>query len=78
MPFINVKLVEGVFSAEEKRQVAERLTDAMVSIKGENVRDVTWCVVEEVASGDWTVGGQALTTEGVRAVLAARAAPTTA
>ena len=25
----------------------------MVSIEGENKRGVTWCVVEEVESGDW-------------------------
>ena len=78
MPFINVKLIEGVFSDEEKRQVAEQLTDAMVSIKGENIRDVTWCVIEEVASGEWAVGGQLLTAAEVRGLLAADAAPTTA
>ena len=28
-------------------------SDAMVSIESENMRGVTWCVVEEVESGDW-------------------------
>jgi 4-oxalocrotonate tautomerase len=49
MPFINVKLIENVFTADQKREVVERLTDAMVSIEGENMRSVTWVVVEEVA-----------------------------
>ncbi len=70
MPLINVKLIEGVFSSEQKQQIIERLTDAMVSIEGENMRQVTWCVVEEVKSGDWGIGGNSLTTEQVRALAA--------
>ncbi|MDX6630451.1 MAG: 4-oxalocrotonate tautomerase, partial [Gaiellales bacterium] len=51
MPLITVKLIEGVFSSDQKQQIIERLTDAMVTIEGENMRQVTWCVVEEVKSG---------------------------
>ena len=32
------------------------------------MRGVTWCVVEEVKSGDWGIGGDPLTTEAVRAL----------
>ncbi|MDX6563618.1 MAG: 4-oxalocrotonate tautomerase [Gaiellales bacterium] len=70
MPLINVKLIEGVFSSDQKREIIERLTDAMVSIEGENMRQVTWCVVEEVKSGEWGIGGNSLTTEDVRALAA--------
>jgi 4-oxalocrotonate tautomerase len=70
MPLINVKLIEGVFSDSQKREIIERLTDAMVEIEGENMRQVTWCVVEEVKSGDWGIGGNALTTEQVHALAA--------
>lgn len=31
MPLINVKLIEDVFTPEQKGQIVERLTDAMVS-----------------------------------------------
>lgn len=41
MPLINVKLIEGVFTPEQKTQIAERLTDAMVSVEGENMRGVS-------------------------------------
>ena len=34
MPFINVRVIEGVFDAERKREIIERLTDAMVEIEG--------------------------------------------
>ncbi|CAN5344246.1 4-oxalocrotonate tautomerase family protein [soil metagenome] len=70
MPLINVKIIEGVFDASQKRQIVERLTEAMVGIEGENMRPVTWCVVEEVRSGDWGIGGKALTTQDVKALAA--------
>jgi 4-oxalocrotonate tautomerase len=70
MPFINVKLIEGVFDADQKREIVERVTDAMVSIEGENMRPVTWVVVEEVTSGDWGIGGKPLSTEDVKALAA--------
>ncbi len=63
MPFVNVKVIEGVFSGEQKREMVVRLTDAMVAIEGEAMRPVTWVVVEEVKSGDWGIGGQAMTAD---------------
>ena len=70
MPLINVKIIEGVFDGEQKQQIVRSLTEAMVTIEGENMRSVTWCVVEEVASGDWGIGGQPLTTGDVKALAA--------
>jgi 4-oxalocrotonate tautomerase len=68
MPLIQVKVIEGVFTQAQKRQIIHKLTDAMVSIEGENMRSVTWVVVEEVKSGDWGVGGKSLTTADVKAL----------
>ena len=73
MPFINVKLIEDVFTPEQKRRIVEELTDAMVAIEGESMRPVTWVVVEEVHSGDWGIAGKPLTTQDVRALAAAPA-----
>ena len=70
MPLINVKVIENVFTAEQKRDIVERLTEAMVDIEGENMRPVTWVVVEEVISGDWGIGGKPLTSADVRALAA--------
>ena len=70
MPLINVKMVEGVWSAQQKRQMIEKLTEAMVSIEGEGMRNVTWVVLEEVSSGDWGIAGRQLTTENVREMAA--------
>ena len=66
MPLINVKLIEDVFTPEQKRRIVEELTDAMVAIEGESMRQVTWVVVEEVRSGDWGIAGKPLTTPGCR------------
>jgi 4-oxalocrotonate tautomerase len=74
MPFISVKLIEGVFDAAQKREIVEKLTDTMVSIEGENMRPVTWCVVEEVHSGDWGIGGNPLTTADVKNLAAGQPA----
>lgn len=70
MPFIQVKVIEDVFTPEQKAQIVRTLTDAMVSIEGENMRPVTWCVVEEVGSGSWGIAGNPLTTADVRALAA--------
>ncbi len=60
MPFINAKVVKGVMSPEEKRRLAERLTDAVVEVfarGNEAFRPNIWVVVEEVEAPDWSVGG---------------------
>jgi 4-oxalocrotonate tautomerase len=74
MPLIQVRIIKDVFSKEQKRQIIGKLTDAMVSIEGENMRPVTWCVIEEVESGDWGIGGNALTTADVHALASSKAA----
>jgi 4-oxalocrotonate tautomerase len=70
MPLIQVKLIEDVFSDRQKQQIVRTLTDAMVSIEGEQMRSVTWVIVEEVGSGQWGIGGKPLTTEDVKALAA--------
>ncbi len=72
MPLVNVKLIEGVFTPAQKQEMVRKLTDAMVSIEGENMRSVTWVVVEEVKSGEWGVGGTPLTTADVKALAAGK------
>jgi 4-oxalocrotonate tautomerase len=72
MPLIQVSVIKGVFTKEQKGQMITRLTDAMVSIEGENMRGVTWVKVDEIESGDWGIGGRALTTEAVQALAAGK------
>ena len=48
-------------------ETARSLTDAVVAIEGENMRSVTWCVIDEVESGHRAVGGQCVPTKAVTA-----------
>jgi 4-oxalocrotonate tautomerase len=73
MPFLNVRVIEGVFTPAQKQEMIRKLTDTMVSIEGENMRSVTWVVIEEIKSGDWGIGGKPLTTNDVKALAAAKA-----
>jgi 4-oxalocrotonate tautomerase len=52
----------------------EKLTDAMVSVEGENLRGVTWVTIEEVPSGDWGIGGKALAADAVKALASGKPA----
>jgi 4-oxalocrotonate tautomerase len=56
MPFTTVKVIEGVFSKEQKAQLIEKITEAMIEVEGESMRALTWVVIEEVKSGDWAIG----------------------
>jgi 4-oxalocrotonate tautomerase len=72
MPLIQVHLIEEVFTPKQKNEMIEKLTEAMVSIEGENMRGVTWVTIDEVKSGSWGIGGKALTTEVVKAIAAGK------
>ncbi len=72
MPLIEVKLIEKVFTNQQKQEIIKKLTDAMVSIEGENLRPVTWVIIQDVNSGEWGIGGQAMSTEAVKALAAGK------
>ena len=66
MPLVQVKLIEGVFTQDQKQEIITKLTETMVDIEGEAMRPVTWVTVEEVRSGEWGIGGKPLTTQDVK------------
>jgi len=68
MPMVTVKVIEGVFTPAQKQEMISKITDTMVGIEGENLRPVTWVLVEEVRSGDWGIAGNGLTTADVHAL----------
>ena len=68
MALIQVKVIEGIFTALQKREMIQSLTDAMVEIEDENMRRHIVCVIDEIASGEWGVGGQTPTADDVRAL----------
>lgn len=62
MPFIEVKIIEGVLSDAQKQKLIAALADAVVRVGGEDLRPMTRCAVQEIRSGLWGVGGKPLTT----------------
>jgi 4-oxalocrotonate tautomerase len=70
MPLIQVKLIEDVFTPEQKKELIGKLTDAVIAVKGESMRPVTWVLIEDVRSGEWGIGGQPMTTDAVRSLAA--------
>lgn len=69
MPIIDVKVMENVLTPAEKRAIAEGITEVFATTVGEAARPVTWVVIQDVASGQWTMGGNPVTTDGVQELL---------
>jgi len=60
MPLVNVQVIENVFTLKQKQEIIEKITDVMVAIEGEALREVTWVKIDEVKEGNWGIGGRAL------------------
>jgi 4-oxalocrotonate tautomerase len=72
MPLVDIQLIKGVFNAEQKTAMIQRVTDAMVAVEGEALRPVTWVRVQEIESGQWAIGGQPLSVADVHALAAGK------
>ncbi|MEQ8859299.1 MAG: 4-oxalocrotonate tautomerase family protein [Pseudomonadales bacterium] len=74
MPLVTIDVIKDVFSPEQKRQLIDKVTRAMIEVEGENMRSVTWVRVQEFESGDWAIGGRALSASDVRDLARGKAA----
>ena len=70
MPLVDIQLIKGVFTPEQKTAMISKVTDAMVQVEGEAMRPVTWVRVQEIESGEWAIGGNPLSAEDVKAMAA--------
>lgn len=68
MPLVTIDVIKDVFTATQKADLIEKVTEAMVEVEGEALRPVTWVRIMEVEQGDWAVGGQRLTAAAVHAM----------
>lgn len=66
MPLIQIKGIGGYLTAEQKKEMIAKVTDAVLSIEGEGLRDVTWVTIEDVQPGAWGVGGKPVTDNDLR------------
>jgi 4-oxalocrotonate tautomerase len=70
MPVVNLRLMENVLSPGQKQEIAEQFTETLVSVIGEPVRELTWVIVDDIRSGQLSIGGNPITTEAVKGMLA--------
>ena len=68
MPLVTIDLIKNVFTPAQKADLIEKVTEAMVSVEGEAMRAVTWVRVQEIAEGDWGIGGKTLRAADVHAL----------
>jgi 4-oxalocrotonate tautomerase len=74
MPLVTIDVIEDVFTPNQKRDLIEKVTEAMIAVEGENMRQVTWVRINEIRGGDWAIGGQPLAAKDVHALAAGKAA----
>lgn len=68
MPLVDIQLIKGVFTTDQKKAMIEKVTDAIVDVEGEALRGVTWVRVQEIESSEWGIGGKAMTAADVKAL----------
>lgn len=68
IPLVEINVFEDELSEAQTQELIEEVTDVIVSFAGEPLREATWVVVQEVKSGNWGVGGQALGLDDIRAM----------
>jgi 4-oxalocrotonate tautomerase len=68
MPLVTIDIIKDVFTAEEKKAIIHNVTEAMVALEGEAMRQVTWVRIQEVEQNDWGIGGQLLDAAAVHAL----------
>jgi 4-oxalocrotonate tautomerase len=63
MPLIDIQVLEGVFTPDEKKQIIDKVTTAFGDVAGETMKKSTSVRIHEILSGSWGYAGEALTTE---------------
>ena len=63
MPLVNIEVIENVFTPAQKKEMIEKVSEAMISIEGEALRPYTLVKIDEVKDGNWSVGGKIVTAE---------------
>jgi 4-oxalocrotonate tautomerase len=66
MPLVDIHLIKGAWTLDQKQEMIRATTDALVKIWGEPLRELTWVRVLEVEDGQWGVAGETLTLEDVK------------
>jgi 4-oxalocrotonate tautomerase len=60
MPLVTIDVLRDAWTTGQKNEFIEKVTEAMVEVAGEPLRQVIWVKLDEVDQGQWAVGGQRL------------------
>jgi 4-oxalocrotonate tautomerase len=60
MPIVNVRVIQGFFTDDQKTALIKELTDAFCRATFEAARPYIYVTVEEVPQGKWGLGGHPL------------------
>ena len=74
MPMVTIDVIKDVFSPQQKQELIAKVTEAMITVEGENMRGVTWVRIQEFEGGDWAIGGRALKAADVHSLAKGKAA----
>jgi 4-oxalocrotonate tautomerase len=74
MPLITIDVIKDVFSPAQKKEMIEKVTEAVVAVEGEKLRSLTWVRVSEFEQGDWGIGGKTVRASDVHAIQTGKAA----
>jgi 4-oxalocrotonate tautomerase len=66
MPLVNIKVIENVFTAEEKAALLKGVIQALADVDGDGMRSYTVVVLEEVRTDSYPVSGRLPLTRNVR------------
>lgn len=75
MPLVTIDVIKDVFTPAQKEALIAGVTEAMIEVEGEAMRQVTWVRIMEVEQGDWGIGGRMLRASDVHGIAAKQAEP---
>ena len=70
MPLVQIHVFEDELSQEQSHELINEITDVITEVTSDKLRDVTWVMINEVKSGHWGVGGNALGLDDVKKLMA--------
>ncbi len=70
MPLVTIDVIKDAFTPDQKKRIIEKVSEAMIEVEGEAMRPVTWVKINEIAQGDWAIGGKCLNAAAVHAMSA--------
>lgn len=60
MPLIRFDTVDGALDQETKQKLSDALTQVVVDVIGEKMKQHTWVIINEAPEGNFYVGGHEL------------------